>query len=52
MQEDGRASSQFFPSHFTSTGDSMLKLAEGVSLDKELEIVLDSYYPCELPLEA
>ena len=52
MEEDGRASSQFYPSHFTSTGDQALNLSAGTTIDPELEIIQDDYYPTELPMEA
>ena len=52
MNEDGRASSQFYPSNFTSTGDQALNLSEGTTIDPELEIILDDYHPTELPMEA
>lgn len=52
MVEDGRASCQFFPSHFTSNGDSVLNLSEGTTIDPEIELALDAYYPNELPVEA
>ena len=52
MIEDGRSSCQFYPSHFTSKGDSVLNLSDGTTIDPEVELVIESYYPTELPVDA
>ena len=44
------ASSMFYPSHFTSSGDSFLQLRDGITIDMEETLMLhDEWWPQKMP---
>jgi hypothetical protein len=41
MENDDQSSAKFFPSHFSSKNDGMMKLTPGTSVDPELMVIMD-----------
>ena len=52
IEDDKTSCSLFYPCHFTSSGDSFLKLTPGTTIEPESQIVIDADYPQDLPMEA
>jgi len=43
IEDDDTSCTRFFPSNFSSRGDSFLKLTEGTSIEQEQHVIMDNY---------
>ena len=50
IENDETSCATFFPVHFTSSGDSSVKLMKDVKIEKEQVILLDDKYSIEAAL--
>ena len=52
IANDDTSCTQFYPSHFTSMGDSFLQLQQNITIDEEKVVILDREFREELPYYA